>query len=282
MSLFTILQPTEVAQETNIAWAHHTLNFWTGCNHVSPECDSCYAETDMNNKNRNFNIVRRTSTDQWEKAYALNQTAARQGECALVFTCSYSDFFHERADVWRPKAWQVIRECQNLVWLVLTKRSDRVNAHLPPDWSNGYPNVWLGVTVGVKASYHRLDELRKVPAVRRFISIEPLLESVADMDLTGFDWPLVGGMSGVTWGTNRMKLAWAAEVYERSKQHPNCHYFFKQMSAFKSERGIDGLSRYLGVPDLLRSVPPTQLPLMPLSIEKGHRLTDKEWEDYED
>src|SRR5438552_12988298 len=100
MSLFTIIQPQNAEEETNIAWAHNTENFWTGCNHVSPECNSCYAETDMNNKNRHFNIVRRTSTEQWEKAYKLNSVAEERSQCALVFTCSYSDFFHEQADVW--------------------------------------------------------------------------------------------------------------------------------------------------------------------------------------
>ena len=173
-------------EETLIAWAHHTINFWWGCTMVSKECQGCYVDEAMTNKKLNFNVVRGTSA--WDKAYRLNAEAARQGKCALVFTCSYSDFFHKDADLWRPKIWQIIRECKNLIWLILTKRPERISGCLPPDWGDGYENVWLGVTVGVKASYTRLEELRKVPCKLRFISIEPLLESLSDIDLTGFSW----------------------------------------------------------------------------------------------
>jgi protein gp37 len=271
-------------EETLIAWAHHTINFWWGCNMVSKECQGCYVDEAMTNKKLNFNVVRRTSD--WGKAYSLNAEAARQEKCALVFTCSYSDFFHKDADLWRPKVWQIIRECKNLIWLILTKRPERIKQCLPPDWGDGYDNVWLGVTVGVKASYPRLEELRKVPCKLRFISIEPLLESLSDINLTGFSWLLVGGMSGPTWAENKMQIEWAAEIYERSKDYPDVHYFYKQSSARRSERGIDALGRYLGLlkggkADLIREIPPADLPMLPLSIEKGHRFTDDEWTEYQ-
>ncbi len=269
--------------ETPIAWAHYTVNFWWGCKMVSAECKGCYVEEAMRKKGLNFNVVRRTG--QWDKPYELNADAERQGKCALVFTCSYSDFFHKDADVWRPKAWEIIRDCRNLVWLILTKRPERIRECLPADWGEGYPNVWLGVTVGAKTSYHRLQQLREIPCALRFISIEPLLESVSDIDLTGFSWLLVGGMSGPKWEDNKMNVEWAAELYERSLTYPNVSYFYKQSSAYRSERGIDGLGRYLnrgidGKYDLIRQIPPTALPMLPLSIEKGHRFTDDEWRDY--
>lgn len=272
------------SEGTLIAWAHETINFWWGCNLVSKECQGCYVETAMSNKGLSFNVVRLTSD--WDKAYRLNDRAAQQGKCALVFTCSYSDFFHKAADPWRSKVWQIIRGCKNLTWLILTKRSERINQCLPADWGDGYPNVWLGVTVGVKDSYHRLDELRNIPCKLRFISIEPLLESLEDIDLAGFSWLLVGGMSGPTWQQNKMRIEWAAELYKRSQELPDVSFFFKQCSAARSERGIDGLGRYLklddsGKPALLRRIPTTVLPMLPLSIEKGHRFTEQQWEAYQ-
>jgi protein gp37 len=271
--------------ETLIAWAHYTVNFWWGCTMVSAECQGCYVEEAMTKKHLNFNVVRLTSQDQWDKPYRLNQSAAQQGKCGLVFTCSYSDFFHQAADLWRPKAWQIIRDCENLVWLILTKRPERIQECLPADWGNGYRNVWLGTTVGVRASYPRLDHLRKISCVLRFLSIEPLLESLGDIDLTGFLWLLVGGMSGPTWQQNKMEMKWAAELYEKSRT-AKAAYFFKQSSAYRSEHGIDGLGRYLqlfkdGKPDLLREIPPTSIPMLPLSIDKGHRFTDQAWEQYQ-
>jgi len=272
--------------ETLIAWAHHTVNFWWGCTMVSAECQGCYVEEAMTKKHLNFNVVRLTSPAQWDKPYRLNHSAAQLGKCGLVFTCSYSDFFHKAADRCRSKAWQIIRECTNLVWIILTKRPERINECLPDDWGNGYPNVWLGTTVGVKDSYPRLDHLRAIPCALRIISIEPLLQSLDDIDLTGFSWLLVGGMSGPTWEQNRMEIRWAAELYEKSRAYPNLAYFYKQSSAYRSECGIDGLGRYLNMLDddgtfaLIREVPPTPIPMLPLSINKGHRFTDEQWKRY--
>jgi protein gp37 len=273
--------------ETRIAWAHHTVNFWWGCNMVSAECEGCYVDEAMTKKNLDFNVVRLTSPDQWDKPYKLNQLAAKNGKCALVFTCSYSDFFHKAADRWRPKAWQIIRECKNLVWIILTKRPERIQACLPDDWGDGYANVWLGTTVGVRNSYPRLDQLREIRCALRIISIEPLLESLDDIELTGFSWLLVGGMSGPTWEQNKIDIKWAAELYERSRKCPTLSYFYKQSSAYRSERGIDGLGRYLKMLDkdgkfaLIREVPETTIPMLLLSLDKGHRFTDGDWEDYQ-
>jgi protein gp37 len=231
------------------------------------------------------NIVRLTGT--WKDAFACNATAKKEGKCALVFTCSYSDFFHEDADRWREDAWEVIRDCQNLVWLILTKRPERIVEQLPADWGGGYPNVWLGTTCGTRASYERIDILRSIPCALRFLSLEPLLESLQDIDLAGVGWILVGGMSGPLWKKRTMQIQWASELYDRSKKQESCAYFFKQVSAYRSEWGIDGLGRHRGEKDkdgkwkLFREFPRTPLPLMPLDIEKGRRFkNDKEWNAY--
>ena len=96
----------------------------------------------------------------------------------LVFTCSWSDWFHPAADAWRAEAWEVIRDTPRHTYQILTKRPELIAERLPPDWGDGYPNVWLGVSVENAAYTWRADVLRGIPAALRFISAEPLLGSL--------------------------------------------------------------------------------------------------------
>ena len=89
--------------------------------------------------------------------------AVKAGLCYRMFTCSLSDFFHAKADDWRPAAWDTIRHCRNFVWLILTKRPERILRHLPADWPAAYPNVWLGVSSGCRDDPEQNGLLRKVP-----------------------------------------------------------------------------------------------------------------------
>ena len=289
-------------KDSKIGWCHHSLNFWWGCNYVSPECQGCYAKTIMENKGLEFNLVR--LTESWRQAFVFNAEAQRSRKCALVFTCSMSDFFHEAADRWRPDAWDVIGRCRNLVWLILTKRPERIADHLPTDWSEHYPHVWLGTTVGMRASYPRMDTLRNIPAALRFLSLEPLLEDLHDINLKGYGWLLVGGMSGDLHRKKPMSIRWAANLYDKA-QALDIPYLFKQVSAPKSEWGINALGLYLdrranGEPwpgrdpwgkiekynqfpirvNIVRQFPNTPLPLMPLDTDKGRRFTWEEWDHY--
>ena len=145
-----------------------------------------------------------------------------------IFTCSWSDFFHEDADGWRDEAWEIIRQRPDLNWQILTKRPERIPGHLPAWWGDADceapENVWLGVSIENRRFVHRADQLRAVPAAVRFISAEPLLgpllyddrsvsyEVVGDptiwhwhwrdefcgdeLDLTDIDWVIGGGESG--------------------------------------------------------------------------------------
>jgi len=160
---------------------------------------------------------------------------------------------------------------------------------LPADWGSGYRNVWLGTTCGVRASYKCVDIIRSVPCTLRFLSVEPLLESVADLDLTGIGWVAVGGMSGPLHKTRKMDLKWAAEVHDLCGAQ-RIPFLFKQASSAHTERGINALSLYLaehagqeGDPDtvpLIRQYPKTKLPLMPFT-EHGKRFTMKEYRAYQ-
>jgi protein gp37 len=218
---------------SNINWTDHTWNPWIGCRHVSAECDHCYADFLVSKRmGKDFGAVTRTKT--WRDPIRWNARATelqeKLGRRVRVFCASLTDFFIQDADEWRDEAWKVIRECANLDFLILTKRPRLIPSRLPADWGNGYPNVWLGTTCGVRSSYPRIDDLRKVPAAVRFISAEPLLESLHDIDLAGIHWLIAGGESGSKFRT--MKDEWALELRD------HCHdqgvaFHFKQHSAFR-------------------------------------------------
>src|ERR1044072_8899483 len=141
-----------MAEVTGIPWCDHTMNFWMGCTRVSPACDHCYAETKCDTR---FKWVRwgdhprkRTSTGNWRKPFSWNREAAAAGIRRRVVTLSVGDFFDNQVDAaWRGEAWEVIRACPALDWLILTKRPRNIRKMLPPDWGQGWPHVWLGTTV---------------------------------------------------------------------------------------------------------------------------------------
>ncbi len=135
----------------------------------------------------------------------------------LVFTCSWSDFFHEAADAWRADAWEIIRKT-DLTYQILTKRPENIPDRLPDDWP--LPNVWLGVTAeNQEMANLRIPQLAGIPAAKHFVSIEPILGPI-DLGCTcwlsintgptgeceqcgkrrwfnrGIDWVIAGGESG--------------------------------------------------------------------------------------
>jgi len=275
-------------KDTLIGWCHHTINFWMGCNHVARECDGCYAEALMLRQGSDFNVLRPTKGP-WRDAELLDAKAKARDTHELVFTCSMSDFFHLQADPWRQEAWDVIRKCRNLIWLILTKRPERIAQHLPSDWDGGkgYPHVWLGVTCGAMESFHRVDALRKIPCSLRFLSCEPLLEDISDLNLDGIGWILCGGMSGSLARERAMDLRWAAALYDRAAS-AKIPFLFKQISHQKTERGINALGLYIAqrdgelpppapeTVDCIRQYPDTGLSFN-LPAPKGQRWTRGEW-----
>jgi len=96
-----------------------------------------------------------------------------------IFTCSYSDWFIEEADTWRDEAWAVIKATPQFTYLILTKRPERIEEHLPKDWGKGYANVWLGVSAErQKEANERIPFLMMTPAAIRWVSAEPLLGGI--------------------------------------------------------------------------------------------------------
>jgi len=224
-----------MAENSKIGWTTHTVNFWTGCTKVSEECRYCYIQKWLRRQGREpFNGPRRTGAETWKKARKYDTDARGSDEAVHIFTCSLSDFFHEGADEWRDEAWDVIRDCDQVHWQILTKRPELIAERLPSDWGDGYPHVWLGVTVGCEKSIPRLAELSRVPAKCRFISAEPLLERL-DLSpyLKDFDWLITGCEQAARDKRRRMDLDWVRDI-DSQCQRAGLPHFFKQYYATKN------------------------------------------------
>ena len=207
-----------MSETTKIEWCDHTFNPLWGCTKVSPECDHCYAEawdkfTGGNHWGARASL-REFGDKHWSQPSKWDKAAALAGERRRVFCASMADVFdnHWRADI-RDRLWSVIRATSHLDWLLLTKRPENAPKMLPPDWGDGYANVWLGVTCGHPDSLHRVAKLRSLPARVRFLSVEPLLAPLGKLDLRNIDWAIAGGESGG--GARPCDAAWMRSVRDQ-------------------------------------------------------------------
>lgn len=141
-----------------------------------------------------------------------------------IFVNSMSDLFHERVPLeYIRQVFDVMRRADWHRFQVLTKRPERL-AELSPqlDWS---PNVWMGVSVESRKYASRIDDLRKTGAGVKFLSLEPLLGALENLDLSGIDWAIVGGESG--YGARPVKEEWVTEIRNQC-QAQSVAFFFKQ------------------------------------------------------
>lgn len=239
-----------MARDTEISWTDHTINPWIGCFRISRECQNCYAATIESRYQRaewGKNATRYHTKTAEKTARRLNRAAQEDGVRRKIFCASMSDFFEDNPQVeqWRKDWWTIIKECDSLDWLVLTKRSDKIAGFLPEDFTSGqYTHVNLGVSVGVASSTHRLDDLRSLPdwGGLRWVSMEPLLESLAGVDLTRIDWAIVGGETTVGNDFTQMQDAWVDEIKDACAKYGST-FFFKQTSGrngttIKTFRGV--------------------------------------------
>jgi protein gp37 len=140
-------------------------------------------------------------------------------------------------------------QTSTLIWHPLTKRPELIEKRLPSDWGNGYPNVWLGVTVELRKYLWRMDTLRRIPAVVRYLCAEPLLEDLTpdiEQHIEGFHWIMTGGESGSGTDNYRlMDMQWARNLRDLCKQH-SIPFYFKQISAPWTQQGarLDGIEHY--------------------------------------
>lgn len=199
-----------MAENSKIEWTGATWNPFIGCEKVSAGCKFCYAERLIEGRfKRQFRDVQPTKnpTFYFPLKYAKRFDGTEPFTDRLVFTCSLSDFFIAQADVVRWQLWQIIRQTPNLIYQILTKRPERILGNLPPDWGDGYPNVWLGTSAENQETFdERVPILNKVPAKVRFVSIEPILDAVKIT--SPIDWAIVGGESGGPKKYRPAKLSW--------------------------------------------------------------------------
>lgn len=221
--------------ESSIEWTEHTWNPVTGCTKVSPGCKHCYAET----------MARRLKAMEaagYERGFKLTLQPSRLEQPLLrraptvYFVNSMSDLFHPGVPgEYIDRVLDVCTRTPQHTYQVLTKRADR----LPGFFANRVvpPNVWLGVSVENKRhGVPRIDLLRQVNAQVRFLSVEPLLEDLGTLDLSGMHWVIVGGESGH--GARVMKAEWAEAVRVQAIAQ-DVPFFFKQWGAW----GPDGVRR---------------------------------------
>ena len=230
-----------MAEETGIGWTDSTFNAWWGCVKVGPECENCYAETlDLATGGNHWGIrslPRKMSSSNWRNPRVWNRDAAefftKHGRNRRVFCGSMMDWCDKNApEGQRDRLMNLIKETPNLTWQMLTKRAPNIMKYLPSDWGDGYDNVCLGVSVGDKKhGFPRIDHLRDIPAKVRFLSIEPLLEDLGEINLDGIHWVIVGGESGENF--RPMCMEWALNIYKQCMEK-NIPFFFKQTG------GLDG------------------------------------------
>lgn len=220
---------------TAIEWTERTWNPTTGCTKISAGCKHCYAET----------MARRLQAmgaPGYESGFELalhpgrlEQPLARR-KPTVYFVNSMSDLFHaDVPDQFLDRVFDVIERTPQHTYQVLTKRAERLPHYFA---SRSCPqNLWLGVSVENREhGVPRIDELRKVRAVVRFLSIEPLLEDLGPVDLSGIHWAIVGGESGPR--ARQMKLEWVDSV-RRQCEAAGVAIFFKQWGGW----GADGVKR---------------------------------------
>ena len=208
-----------MAIESAIEWTNDTWNPWHGCIKVSPGCKFCYMYRDKKRWGQDAKVVVRA-----KRSTFLAPMKMLKGP--LVFTCSWSDFFIDKADQWRDDAWNVIKHTPQLTYQILTKRPERIANHLPSDWESGWENVWLGVSVENNNELWRTEILREIPVLVRFISAEPLLDKI-DLNLDKFSWVISGGESGVGKNWRPAKVEWFRSIRDQC-QSSKVAYFHKQ------------------------------------------------------
>lgn len=212
-----------MGSSSKIQWTDATWNIAVGCSKVDADCKFCYMYRQSLNATRyKPNEVRRTK--------GVFKMPLRLTTPSKIFTSSLTDFFHEDIDMYRAEAWEIIRQCPEHTFQILTKRPERIEACLPKDWGEGWPNVWLGTSVGSQEGIHRAITLSKIDAVVKFLSLEPLHGPIdlkeakfyvgEPLDewfnvLPAFEWVIVGGESGNENGKYRYRecrLEWIESI----------------------------------------------------------------------
>lgn len=227
-----------MASLSTIEWTESTWNPVTGCTKVSPGCKFCYAE-------RMANRLQAMGSPNYQNGFNLAlhphilEAPLKWRKPQMIFVNSMSDLFHDDVPLkYIQKIFDVMKLASQHKFQILTKRADRLEklnkSLIWPD------NVWMGVSVEDKDYLFRINYLKKISAKIKFLSLEPLLGPLHDLDLNEIDWVIVGGESGP--GARPIKSEWVIEIREQCVK-ANVPFFFKQWGGFnkkKSGRVLEG------------------------------------------
>lgn len=220
--------------DTSIEWTDATWNPVAGCTILTAGCTNCYAmrmaaRLEAMGVEKYAGLTRKSGTRaKWTGKLFFDRRSlaipATWSKPRRVFVNSMSDLFHEDVPAdFISEVWQVMADTPRHTYQILTKRPDRMLEIVPSLCK--LPNVWLGTSVEDERVLHRVDELRQVPSVIRFVSFEPLIGSVAIADLSGIHWAIVGGESGPN--ARYMDPTWVDEIFELCARY-GVAFFFKQ------------------------------------------------------
>jgi len=209
---------------TKIEWCEKSWNPITGCSHSgSSGCANCYAKRMAYRlkgrhgypKDDPFRVIfhpdRLDEPLHWKKP-------------TRIFVCSMGDLFHDDVDgFWLSAIWSIIERCYWHTFLILTKRPERWKRLTPS--LQLYKNIWLGVSVeDQKTADERIPILLQIPAAKRFISFEPLLEGIGEVDFNGIHWAIIGGETGPN--ARPMEYDWAFSLSEQCED-AGIPFFYK-------------------------------------------------------
>ena len=216
---------------TRIEWTESTWNPVTGCTKISSGCANCYAERMAKRLQAMGQPNYQNGFDVSCHDHVLEQPLSWK-KPRTVFVNSMSDMFHEDVpERFIAAVFDVMKRAHWHRFQVLTKRDQRmaeVASRL--DWPS---NVWMGVSVENRKARSRIDSLQTVPAAVRFLSLEPLLESVGEIALSGIHWVIVGGESGP--GARPMDEAWVQEIKSQCEV-ADVPFFFKQWGGVNKKK----------------------------------------------
>lgn len=211
-------------------------NPWHGCHKISEGCKNCYVYRQDAMYDKASFIVKKTSS------FDLPLKKSKNGKYKLksneiVYTCLTSDFFVEEADLWRPETYEMIKQRNDLNFLIITKRIDRFYVNLPSDWNDGYSNLIIGCTVeNQDRANYRLPIYLGLPLKHKIIICEPILEK---LDLLPYlndsiEEVVVGGESG-----NNARVCdydWILDLRKQCIEY-GVKFVFKQTGAFFRKDG---------------------------------------------
>ena len=220
-----------MARNSKIEWTESTWNPVTGCTKISSGCKNCYAERmALRLKaagSRNYINGFRVATHPHVLKIPLHWKQPH-----TIFVNSMSDLFHSNVPLdFISKIFDVMCQASHHRFQALTKRSHRLLQLSPKlPWPE---NVWMGVTVENAGCTFRIDHLRQTPAVIKFVSFEPLLSPIPNINLEGIDWVIVGGESGP--GARTMKPEWAIDIRNQCLT-ADIPFFFKQWGGVNKKK----------------------------------------------